>query len=369
MRPTTDRFLDAIIQSHTLAVQVEILDNGEIIQTLDTVTGGTVTLDAKAQARGRVDLTIVDDGTLELVPTAPTDPLAPYGRELRVSRGIRYPDDTLELIPLGVLRIDDTNVDDVAGSLTIQIAGQDRSARISDARFEEPHNITQGTNIADAILDLIQAVYPTVETNFAVTDVTTPKLIAEEQGDRWKLCQDIAEAAGMRLYFDGAGVLVLTPEATGDAAVTLAEGEAGVLIQAGRSWSRQGSYNVLVVTGENTGEAAPARAVVRDTNPLSPTYAYGSFGSVPKFFVSQFITTDAQAHDAATAMLARELGTTQSVKFGSLVLPHLEPGDVARITRARAGVDEDHCLDSIVIPLTADGTMTGATRAVQVTSP
>lgn len=366
MRPRTARFAASITRSHTLAVQVQILDQGQPVgDPLTTITAGTVTLDAKAQVRGRADLTLIDDGSLDLVPTSPTDRLAPYGHEMRVSRGIRYPDGLIELVPLIVARIDTVEIEDVAGNLTIQITGQDRSVRIADARFEEPYNIAADTNIATAILDLVQAVYPTVQTRFAVTELTTPKLIAEEQGDRWALCQKIATAAGMRLYFDGDGVLVLTPEAIGEAVVTIAEGEDGVLLQAGRSMSRQGIYNVWVVSGENTGEAAAARAVVEDDNPLSPTYVHGRFGRTPRFYVSPFIRTDAQAQGAGEAFRARESGRTQGVRFGSLVLPHLEPGDVAQVTRLRAGVNETNVLDTLTFPLAADGVMTGATRATQ----
>jgi hypothetical protein len=366
MRPVTDRFPAAISRSHNLAVQVEILDNGEPLgDPLTTVTAGTVTLDGRAQIRGRTDLTLTDDGSHGLVPTSPTDRLAPYGHEARVSRGIRYPDGLIDLVPLIVARIDSVEITDSSDSLTIQITGQDRSVIIADARFEEPYNIPADTNIATAILDLVQAAYPTVQTRFAVTELTTPKLIAEEQGDRWALCQKIATAAGMRLYFDGDGVLVLIPEAIGEPVVTLAEGEDGLLMQASRRMSRQGIYNVWVVTGENTGEAAVARAVVEDDNPLSPTYVNGSFGRVPKFFKSQFIRTDEQAQGAGEAMRARESGRTQGVRFGSLVLPHLEPGDVAQITRSRAGVNERNCIDQITIPLAADGVMSGATRATQ----
>ena len=377
MRPASTRYLDAITKTHTLAVEVQILDNDEPVgdpltaignDEDNSVTAGTVTLDAKAETRGRAELTLVDDGRLGLVPSVPSDRLAPYGREMWVKRGILYPDGASDLISLGKFRIDDTNVDSDAANLTIAISGMDRSKRISDAKFQEPYNVAAGTNVAEAILTIVQTVYPTVQTNFVVTDVTTPKLIAEEQADRWRMCQEMATAAGMRLFFDGDGVLVLAPEAFGDAVVTLAEGESGVLLTAGRSWSRQGSFNIVIATGENTGETAPSRGVAQDDNPLSPTYIHGAFGPVPYWYQSQFIRTDAQALQAAQTILDRELGTTQTVRLGTLVLPHLEPGDVAHITRLRAGVDESHILDSLTIPLTHDGIMTGATRAKVVQS-
>lgn len=366
MRPVTARFTDAISQSHRIALAVEIFSSGSVIDTITSVTAGTITLDATAAIRGRLDITIVDDGTLDLVPALAADALAPYGNELRVSRGIRYPDGTTELIGLGVFRINETNIADTADALTIQISGQDRSARIADARFEDPADIAQGTNIATQILNLVQVAYPDVTYNFSTTTHLTGHMTVEEGADRWDLCQQFAANAAMQLYFDGDGTLILSPVGQGVTVATLAEGASGLLLSSGRRWTREGTYNRVIATGENTGVGVPVRGVATDNNTLSPTYYLGPFGKVPRFFVSQFLQTTAQAQDTADAMLLKELGTTQSVNFGSLVLPHLEPNDVVRITRSRAAIDEDHVIDSLTIPLTADQAMSGTTRATQV---
>lgn len=366
MHAVSDAFATAIVQSHRMAVLVEVLQDEAVIATLSAVTEGSVTLDAKAQIRGRLDLSIVDDGTQDLVPTGAGDLLAPYGNELRISRGIQYPNASIELVPLGVFRINDTDVDDSSGSRTIKIAGMDRAARVADARFEAPYQIAAGTNVATAILTVLQDGYAGVVTDFVTTPHTTGEILVEEGADRWDLAQKLAKNAALELYFDGDGTAVLRAEAEGGAAISLTEGVGGVLIAAGRSWSRQGAFNRVIATGENTGVATPVRGVATDDNPLSPTYYFGPFGQAPRFYSSPFLTTTAQAQDAAQAILARELGTTQSVRFGTLVLPHLEPSDVARITRVSAGIDEDHIIDSLTIPLSAAGQMTGATRASQV---
>lgn len=369
MRAVSGRFASAVVESHRLAVSLGVLSAGVALgDPITSVTAGSVTLDAKAAVRGRLDATVVDDGSLGLVPTSSSDALAPYGNEVQVNRGVQFADGATELVPLGVFRINDVVVDDSAGSLSVQIAGMDRSARIADARFEEPLDIAQGVNVATQILALVQAAYPEVTYDFATTAHVTGHMTVEEGSDRWDLCQQFASNAGLVLYFDGTGTLVLRVEAQGDAVASLVEGPGGVLLGAGRRWTREGAFNRVIATGENTGLAAPVRAVATDLNALSPTYYFGPFGQVPRFFQSQFITTTVQAQDAANAMLARELGTTESVNFGSLVLPHLELGDVVRITRPRAGIDEDHVIDSLTVPLAADGAMAGATRATQVTT-
>lgn len=368
MRPASAAFAAAISESHQIATLVEVLIDGEPdTNPITAAVAGTVTLDSTAAIRGRLDLTIIDDGTLGLVPTSSSSRLAPYGNELRVSRGVTYPDGTTELVRLGVYRLNDVNVNDAATGLEITVTGLDRAARIIDARFEEPYQIAQGTNYTTAITAVLQDAWSEITTSFATTTRTTPQLIAEEGSDRWAFAQDMAASIGMALYFDGDGTCVLGPvSASAEAVATLAEGAGGVLIQDARRWTREGSFNRVIATGENTGETAPARGVATDDDPSSPTYYLGPFGRVPRFYVSPFITTDAQAADAAAALLERERGTTQHVEFGTLVDPRLEPGDVVQITRARAALNEAHAIDTLTIPLDAAGVMTGRTRATTV---
>lgn len=406
MRTVSAQFQDAVRGSHAVATRVEVLRDGDVTHVIDTVTDGAVTLDQAAATRGRLDCTIIDP---DLVPDDPAAALAPYGNELRVYRGVLFPfgggaeevtdgggassgqswpitlwgtevesEDpgptitivaipTEELVSLGIFRIDETTVTDNPDGLEIRVTGMDRSVRMIDARFEQPITVAAGTNVATAIEQLAQDAWPAVETNLTATSLTTPLLVGEEGGDRWKFMQDLAASIGHSLYFDGDGILVSKPVASpnGDLAATFAEGDGGVLLTASRSWTRQGTYNRVIATGENPGEGAvPARGVATDDNPASPTYYYGQYGKVPRFYASQFLATSAQAEDAAQALLNRELGTTQTVTFGVIVNPALEPDDLVTITRNRLGIDETHVIDSITIPLAADQSMSGRTRAV-----
>jgi len=182
MRPVTPEFLAAVTTSHEVATRIEVLDDGDVTLTLDTVTDGGVTLDQAAATRGRLDCTIIDP---DLVPGDPTAALAPYGNELRVYRGVMFyetsvtdgaggtgqewpvtlidggdpapPEVTVtrtpapELVSLGIFRIDETTVTDGPNGLETRCAGMDRSVRMIDARFEEPYTVAGGTNVATAI--------------------------------------------------------------------------------------------------------------------------------------------------------------------------------------------------------------------------
>jgi hypothetical protein len=334
---------------------------------IDTVIDGDVSLDQTAATRGRLRLALVDDGRTGLVPRTASDPLAPYGNELKVSRGVLTATGEPLLCALGVFRIDETTVEDTAAGLVINVAGNDRSVRVIDARFEDPYQVMAGTPYTDAIQEVLDIAVPGLSYIFSEVASTTPQLAANEGDDRWAFAQSMATAIGMDLYFDGDGACVLRPiaQATDTPVWEIAEGDGGLMLQAGRQWVRTSAFNAVIATGENTGETAPARGVARDLNPDSPTYYYSpKFGKVPRFYSSPFIATNDQAASAAAGILARELGTTQTVNFGSIVNPALEPDDVITITRKRAGIDEAHVIDKLTIPLTSDQPMTGSTRAV-----
>lgn len=360
MRAVSARFLAAVAASNRMVTRVDVMRDGAVLAPL-SVQAGQVTLDSSALIRGRVELSVVADADL-----IASDLLKPYGNELRVKRGVVHADGTEELVGLGVFGIEKGAV----GSHSIALSGRDRSAKVEAARFEAPLDVAAGTQVRVAVDTVLAGAGITAGAATAITSTqTTPHLIGEEGGDRLAFVTDLCASIGLRMYFDGDGQITFRPDATaGPAVVTLSEGAGGVLLDAGYEWDGAGVYNRWIVTGENSGQAAPVRGVATDDDATSPTYYYGPFGPRPTFYQSSFITTAAQALDAAAAMKSRELGSTQRVQFGSYVNPALEPGDVVRITRVAVGIDEDHVIESLVIPLTADQPLTGTTKARQVTA-
>lgn len=373
MRPHTPRFREAIASSYTLATEVTVLSGGQEVGTVEP-TDGSVTLDAQAQVRGRCTLTFNDP---DLVVTGPDSILSPYGNEVQVKRGIRYGDGTSELISLGIFRIEDVASNDSDGSITTTITGLDRMQRLVDGAFEEPWEQDSGDNFADAILEVVQGAYPDVVTSFASTSVTTP-LMGEEAGtDRAYVAIGLAEAIGFELYFDGDGILILRPipqPGQGDPDAFVIEGgdveleSDPNLLGIDRNLTREGSFNRVIVTAEAAPTGETPRAVATDDDPDSPTYYFGEYGKKPEFYSNTYVTTQDQAQDVANGKLAQERGLFDSISFSALVDPTLEPGDVVQVRRERMGIDEQHVLDSVTIPLDAEGTLECETRAVRQVS-
>jgi Domain of unknown function (DUF5047) len=357
VRPVSEHFAEAIADPHKAAVKATLLPSLDL-----PITDGSVRLDATAATRGTLDLTVVDDGTLGLVPSVPSDPLTPYGNLIQAQRGVRYLDNTEELVSLGFFRIDTVDVSDSGDDLELKITAFDRSAQVAEAKFEAPKQIPAGTLFTDAILGLVWEVLPNVTTDFVDSALVTPFVLAWEEGDdRWAAAQNLALALGCDLYFDGDDVLTLRPSGPSQVQATLSEGAGGVLVSAGRNWNREARPNRIIVTGENSGEAA-VRGVATDTDPDSPTYYYGPYGRVPEFYSLGWVVTTAQAEDVAQTILAKSIGATQAVSFGAVVNPALEPDDVITITRARTGIDQTFVLDSLTIPLSFEESMSGQTR-------
>lgn len=362
-----DRFLETIASSHRVAIEVTVLTTDGDEVPLE-VADGSVTLDGTAAVRGRCELTVANP---LLVPSSPASLLAPYGNELRIKRGVVYPDGTTELVALGIFGIRSARPQSDEDGTTVLVTGLDRSQRTADNPFDAPYQVPAGTLYTDAILAIVQLDYPTVAYDFATIPATTPLLSAAEEDDKWDFAQQLASAIACVLYYDGDGVLILAPAPTsvsGPSVWEVAEGENGVLLNVENEWTREGTANRVIAIGENVNETTAVRGEALDDNPRSPTYYYGPFGRVTTFYHSDMLTDAGQCAQVAAWQLALMLGTTKNLSFGSLVNPRLAPFDIVRVRRHAAGIDEDHVIDSISIPLAASESMQAATRAAQVLS-
>lgn len=367
MRTVSNRFSEVVTGPHKLATRATLISTGEELPILS----GSVTLNSNAEIRASADLQVADDGTMDWVPTSAESALAPFGEEIRLERGIEYQDGTAELVSVAIVRIEQVRVSDSGGELSIQVTGLDRAKAFVDAQFETPYQVASGTNAITAIEDVLTAANPEIETDFMTTTHTTPLLLAQEGENRWAFAQGIARWLGAELYHDGDGVAVITPVAQSTTSVlTIAEGEAGLLLEVDADWDREQAFNIAIVSGENAGETgAIPRGEARDEESDSPTRWDGPFGPKPIFFASEFVTSDGQADDAAAALLAKNLGVAKTVGFGSIVHPALEPLDAITVTRERAGISaEVLTVDSLSIPMGPEGQMSGTTRAIRVTS-
>jgi hypothetical protein len=331
----------------------------------------------------------------------------PYGNEIKISKGIEVATSTpwtyatlaanyatysaltsaysfygqlaqlttdatqFELIPLGVFVITDVNIEDGNQGATIQIAGLDRSVRITRSKFVDMFNIANGTNAATAITSILQDRWANIKLAFSDTTATVNAVYlgSDTSSDPWADAQDIAQSVGMRLYFDQDGVCRLEPQrdygnTTPDAVYE--DGEANLITNITRRISTERTYNAVIVSGEGSGNTGSVyRAEVYDDDPASPTYQYGTYGIVPYFYSSPNINSGAQAALTAEALLQQLKGATEEVSWQGVSDPSLDAEDVVKIKNEGTKVDQVLVLDSFRVPLRPYEAMNAQARLVR----
>jgi hypothetical protein len=369
MYPVSADFKEAVRKSHSTTVKIEIYDmaNGTILSTASPISG-EVTIDNRRSIRRECTLEFVDtDGTL--VPTNNiSSVLLPYNREVKIYRGIVFPDGTEELVPLGVFVITSVDITETSQGVKVAIRGSDRSLILARAKFtNHEFYIEAGTAKETAIEQILKYRYPKVKTIFPATNQVTTLLYPtlDQSSDPWREALKIAESASMDLYFDENGIARMRPipdPDKGSAVATYTDGEDSVLLQIARSLSVDESYNGVIFTGEGTNLSLGVIGEAWDDNPASPTYRK-TYGEVPLFKSSPTVLTVAEAQEAASAELKKVIGASEKITWDQLVNPAHDVYDLVKVTRSPVGVDKVMMLDAISIPLAASGTMNAIGRS------
>lgn len=363
MRPVSDRFLAAVRGSHRATAQAFALDNGQTgVEPMGTtelsIISGDVRFDAKAQIRSTLSLEI--EGT-DLFPRRASDRLAPFGTEIYARRGLDYGGGQIEYVGLGYYRIDAVEQDEAPDG-PIRISASDRMAGLIDARLTSPEQFSPAWTYGEVVEFLVVNAYGfgEIEWDDATENEALGRTVLAEE-DRWQFLDDLITSIGKIWYWDHRGILVIKdqPSAT-DPVWTCDSGAGGVLIQMSRDLSREGVYNGVVATSEAFDAATPFRSLTVDDNPFSPTYWYGDFGRIPRFYSSPFITNLGQAQRAAESLLTQNLGLPYSVDFANVPNPALEPWDPILIKLH--GREEIHIIETLTVPLTSVQPQTGTTR-------
>lgn len=361
------------------------------------------------QSYGSVKLVITTENVYSdtgLVPDDAFDILAPFGNELRLWRGteivtiqrLSYSDlsetytsysdiNTLvdsygalaqiteevvqdELVPLGVFIITKVDIEEVEGGVNITVQGQDRSLKVSRNRWINTYTVAKNTNVVTAITRLLENRWDDIELAFASSDETVGKSVfgTETDNDPWQDARKLAKSAGLDLYFDGNGVARLAPVPTYEEATPVEiylENEEAMVLNVKRSLNTEQTYNGVIAIGSNSNSDEIFRAEAWDEDPESPTYRYGNFGSVPRFYSSPMIQTTAAARKVANALLNRSKGAQESISWNQIVDPSLEAGDLIKLQNRGTKVNQLLIIDRMTIPLQTSSSMSCIARTIR----
>jgi hypothetical protein len=370
MYPSSAAFKQAVRNDHIVIAKAEVWASDQKLQEIN-ISEGSVSINSGSAVRRTCEVTLVTSREIaNLVPDNDFDLLTPFGNELRLYRGVQFEDGTEEYVPLGVFVITEVGIQDSNEGVTIKLAGEDRSIRVSRAKWTEPYQLPDGS-LESALTSLLKDRYPDAELAFPVTNVSINQVVlgSESSNDPWKDAVEIAELVGYDLFFDQNGVVQMQQFPTLDGSVVVAlfvEGSGTTITSLDRTISTKETFNGVIFTIEGSEVDTPIRVEAWDEDTASPTYRFGVFGEVPTFITTNLLATEVQAVRAAYSLLNIYIGKQEQITFNSLVDPSLDVQDVIYVKSNGAKIDRLVIIDSLDIPLNPEGEMSATARTVRI---
>lgn len=379
----TAGYRTAYERPHEPVVRVEVWDNVEKLDEI-TINSGSVECTLASQVTRRGSLTCA----ASLMPKKPTDLLAPFGNRLKIFRGIRVGGSVDYMFPVfsGLI----TKAERKPRGLTA-ITFVDRAAEVDENDFEAAEETRPGAHLVDEIVRLIREGVPDAE--FGEHDAIAVAAAAQVFDDsRAQACDQLADAAGAFWYAlaDGRFVVRRVPwtyhpnmhagpnqnqdetvypvafyyarrsggESTGGGAEA-----SGTIIDYGESMSRENVYNIVVGEADQPNADEPQRAVVRDTDPSSPTYVGGKFGRRVLSAELPSASTPAVVRHGAQTLLRRSRASAEATPVEMVPDPTLELGDLVGFNFDGVfGNELWRVVSDITMPLTTEGSMSVNSR-------
>lgn len=358
-------FLAALGRDHGYRGRVQSFYAGELAGEVEFESGAVKVTSANRERRSLDDLVVAE----KLWPTAPTDPLSPYGQWLLASVDIHAGATVYGPIPVFAGRVLDVERIRWSGRLTVSAV--DPMWQVNREHFETLRRAPEGMLIPHAILMLLREVFP--DATLQDTTGTTVAVPAEMvwnagKGSRGKAVDELAAAIGAEViarptavWPGGDFLLRPIPSFTDPVVWTLPDGAASIVESDRLVQSSADVVNRWIVTAEQ--QDGPTVSVpATDDNPSSPTRYGGPMGKLVDFYSSNAIRTADQAALAGQAKLRRSIGLARPRSVTVPANPALDGGDVLEI-----GVDQEaadiYIADDFVVPLTYDpASMTIDTR-------
>ena len=293
-----------------------------------------------------------------MYPTATTDLLHPYGREIRVWRGVRtagVSNPYMWQIFRG--KIQRVSRSKRSGTCTVQCA--DRAQDVLDHGFVNPQNSVPGSPLNIEFQRLVRGAVPDAEFGDSDDFAEVTQAFAWEF-NRAGAVEEMFSSAGALWYSlaDGKFVTRRYPWAVpGAPLLTLSDGPDGVILSADETRSRSAMYNVVTATGERLNGDKPVTATARDDRPGSVTDVAGEFGIKSLLLRRQSPSTEGGAKSAAEAALRTAITPTETVLWEQAPDAAVELGDVVALdVNDRTGIIQ--VISSFGMPLDIGPAMT-----------
>lgn len=353
----------ALAGPHRHYVRIEVWDGtftNRLISDL-TILSGDVSATLSSQVTRRLSMSVTD----ALYPVNPTDPLAPYGNQLRVYRGVELNGDTTTY----VWQVFEGRIQDVDdnGDGTVTVQASDVAQDVLDYGFERPTNSSTGSQVTAEFRRLINEAVPgATYGTFDVGGMMMPQETWEQ--DRGGALDEMAAAMGAFWWAlaDGSFVLRRIPwTVAGSPVVTLTDLDGGTVLNATPRRSRSTVWNSWTVTGERADSTQPVYATRRDMTPGSITNIAGPFGRRANHANLNTPSNFGTADYVAQVRLQASLALTEDWTYQCTPDASVELGDIQRL-QVR-GRDVVQVVESFSLPLDLSGEMVVGTRSQVIT--
>jgi YD repeat-containing protein len=315
-------FLDALPAPHRLTTTVTVTPPGGSPTTLGFVNG-SVKVSGSQLTRRTADL-VVDGGS------ATYDLLSTPGSVVTVMHGVEYLWGDPELVP--VITGELSGAAQTLGDGTVAVNVADFWQRVDARDFTSAYSPNTATSRVSEITSQITTAVPgTTVTNLS-TDTGTVAT-AQTWDSRSNLIKQLATDGGLETFFTPDGNFTIRNEAqVTDSPVWVVEpGVGGNLKTLERQRPLDKVYNTVIVTPSSLdGAQTWAVQTAAITDPAHPRYP-GKIGVRPYKWEARSTMTASQALTAALILLNRTLGSTETLRLGTLSNPALEAGDVLTV--------------------------------------
>lgn len=319
MYPVSGQFIAALRKPHGILTEVDYTPPGGDTFPLE-IKSGTVTADSSTRIRRRAALKVYAD-------SADYQRMSVDGCLFRIRHGLKLPDGP-ELVPVfaGEIITGGREFGGSAGEVSLPL--QDLGVWLSRADFVNPFVVTAGQTRAAAIASIVTNARPgtVVTTLSSGGTVGAAKVFTDSRLDA---ISALANDGGLESFFAGDGSYVIRAQQSLSSASVWTIKD--TLKAAARARPMDRLYNTVVVKPSATdGSQTWTQQVAQVVDPAHPRHP-SKIGVVPYFYASPTIANTADALRVANNMLARVLGTTETLELETITNPALEGGDVIRV--------------------------------------
>lgn len=303
---------------------------------------GTITEEYDGDfVRSTLSATVADpDGTLS--PRRPTDPLSPYGQEIRIREGVGAAPQW-DWVPSGAFRIDDPQPsggwipyrpagDAVAEWLrapgVVPIKGSDRFGLVMQDQLDGLMQPVANSRLYAEVVRLVRGMLPVDVSTFPQDAIVTSGRVV--YGDKPSdAIRDLLRLMGLVARVSRTGALEAVTPAIGEPVARCVS-----LVNLGATSfapTRAGIRNAVYTVGDTpSDQSAPPRGYAQESS--GPFRADGPLGRIPLRQASPFFRSDHEATRGAETRLATEIATRQiPVKVELAYDPRLQVLDTLEV--------------------------------------